>query len=154
VSTDDTAGVRETLRRANRYVFLALLGPAVLAAVFAPEILTAWMGAAFAGQASLCLRLLALAVLVNVLAWPSYQLLHAAGRADITARYHVLELALHVPLSVLLIARFGIVGAAVAWLLRVSLDTGLLFHAGARVAGVAASALWREAVTRGLVVAL
>jgi O-antigen/teichoic acid export membrane protein len=154
VSTGDAAGVRETLRRANRYVFLALLGPAVLVALFAREILAAWMGASFAAQASGCLRLLALAMVVNVLAWPSYQLLHAAGRADITARYHVLELVLHVPLSVLLIARFGILGAAVAWLLRVVLDTALLFRAGARVAGVGAWSLGREAVTRGVLVAL
>src|SRR5262249_27130105 len=78
---------------------------------------------------------------------------HAAGRADLTARYHLAELAIHVPVSVLLILRLGVLGAALAWLLRVLLDTGLLFRAGARLAGVSAWSLWRDAVGRGVVVA-
>lgn len=154
LSQEDHAGVRETLRRATRYIYVVVLGPVVLLVLYSPEILTAWMGAAFAAKASACLRLLSIAVLVNVLAWPAYQLLHAAGRADRTARYHVFELLVHIPLSIVLISRSGVVGAAVAWLLRVLLDTTLLVRAAAHVAGLRVWSLVRECLGRGTVAAV
>ena len=112
LAQEDHAGVRETFRSATRLIYVVVLGPVVLLVVYAPQILTAWMGIAFAARASACLRLLSVAVLVNVLAWPAYQLLHAAGRADRTARYHPFELLIHVPLSIVLLSRAGVVGAA------------------------------------------
>jgi O-antigen/teichoic acid export membrane protein len=154
LAQEDHAGVRETFRSATRLIYVVLLGPVVLLVVYAPQILTAWMGIAFAAKASACLRLLSVAVLVNVLAWPAYQLLHAAGRADRTARYHLFELVIHVPLSVVLISRAGVVGAAVAWLLRVVLDTGLLLRAAAQVAGLSVWPLARECLGRGTFAAL
>jgi O-antigen/teichoic acid export membrane protein len=147
LSQEDHAGVRETVRRATRYIFVMLLGPVVFLILYAPPLLAVWMGPDFAAMATTPLRLLSIAVLVNVLSWPSYHLLHAAGRADLTARYHLLELAIHVPVSILLIFRLGVIGAALGWLLRVSLDSTLLLRAAARVTGVrirsiAASLAW------------
>jgi len=136
LSQEDHAGVRETLRRATRYIFVMLLGPVFFLIVYAPSILAVWMGPDFSANATTPLRILAVAILVNVLSWPSYHLLHAAGRADLTARYHLLELIAHVPLGIFLITRFGVVGAALAWLLRVSLDSLLMFRAAARITGV------------------
>jgi len=136
LSQEDHAGVRETLRRATRYIFVMLLGPVFFLIVYAPSILAVWMGPDFSANATTPLRILAVAILVNVLSWPSYHLLHAAGRADLTARYHLLELIAHVPLGIFLITRFGVVGAALAWLLRVSLDSWLMFRAAARITGV------------------
>jgi O-antigen/teichoic acid export membrane protein len=154
LSTQDHAGLRETVRRATRYIFVVLLGPVVLFFVYAREVLTVWMGGAFAANASGCLRILSIAVLVNVMAWPAYQLLHAAGRADLTARYHLLELVIHIPVSIVLIWRLGVLGAALAWLLRVLVDTGLLMRAAARVAGMPAQFLAGEIFGRGLLAAL
>lgn len=150
----DAAGVRETVRRSTRYVFVALLGPVVILVVYAREILTVWMGADFAVQASGCLRILAIAVLANVMAWPAYQLLHAAGRADLTARYHVVELVIHIPASILLISQLGVLGAAIAWLLRVAIDSALLLRAAAEVAGMPAHFLAREMFGRAVGVAV
>jgi O-antigen/teichoic acid export membrane protein len=153
LSTEDEAGLRETVRRSTRYIFVTLLGQVVLLMVYAREILTVWMGPAFAANASGCLRILAAAVLVNVIAWPAYQLLHAAGRADLTARYHLVELVIHIPVSMVLIWRLGVRGAALAWLLRVLLDSGLLMRAAAHVAGMPALFLAREMFGRGLLAA-
>lgn len=153
LSQEDRAGVRETVRRSTRYIFVMLLGPVVFLILYAPSILTVWMGADFAARATIPLRILALAVLVNVLSWPSYHLLHAAGRADLTARYHVIELVAHVPVSIYLISRFGVVGAALAWLLRVCLDTTLMFRAGSRLTGVLLRSI-AESLARGAVPAI
>ncbi|HUG54117.1 MAG TPA: oligosaccharide flippase family protein [Vicinamibacteria bacterium] len=153
MANQDHAGVRESLRRATRYSFVVLVGPVVVLVLYAPEILTVWMGAPFAARATVCLRILALAVLVNVLAWPSYQLLHAAGRADLTARYHVVELFLHVPVSIVLIARAGVAGAALAWLVRAVLDTALMWRAAARIVGLGSGRMARDSIGRGLLAA-
>jgi O-antigen/teichoic acid export membrane protein len=153
LSNGDVGGVRETLRRSTRYCFVVVVGPVVLLVLYAQEILAAWMGEEFAFHAAGCLRLLSVAMLINVLAWPSYHLLHAAGRADLTARYHLLELVLHVPISIVAISRGGVLGAAVAWLLRVLLDTSLLFGAAARVAGVPGWLLLRDSFGRGILAA-
>jgi O-antigen/teichoic acid export membrane protein len=147
LSQEDHAGVRETVRRATRYIFVMLLGPVVFLILYARPLLAVWMGPDFAARASIPLRILSLAVLVNVLSWPAYHLLHAAGRADLTARYHLLELVLHVPVTILLISRLGVIGAALAWLLRVGFDSTLMLRAAARVTGVriraiAASLAW------------
>ena len=153
LSQGDHAGVRETVKRATRYVFVLLVGPVVLLVIYAREILTAWMGASFAAGASGCLRILTFAMLVSVVAWPSYHLLHAAGRADLTARFHLLELVLHVPTSLVFIYYGGVVGAAVAWLIRVVIDSGLLFRAAARIAGMPVRFVI-ESLGRGTVAAL
>jgi O-antigen/teichoic acid export membrane protein len=57
----------------------------------------------------------------------------ALGRPDINARFHLLELVIHLPVAWWLIAHFGVTGAAIAWAFRVTLDTTLLFGALARL---------------------
>ena len=153
LSQEDHAGVRETTRRATRYIFVMLLGPGLFLVAYAPAILAVWMGPDFSAQATTPLRILAVAVLVNVLSWPSYHLLHAAGRADVTARFHLFELVGHVPVSIFLISRFGVVGAALAWLLRVSVDSTLMFRAASRVTGVLLGSVVGS-LTRGALPAL
>ena len=72
-------------------------------------------------------RWLAVGVLVNGLAHLPFTMLQSAGRTDVIAKIHLLEL---VPYSLALwwaLAHYGVVGAAVVWSLRVSLDTGLLY---------------------------
>jgi hypothetical protein len=61
---------------------------------------------------------------------------------------------IHVPLSIVLISRAGVVGAALAWLLRVVLDTGLLIRAAAQVTGLSVWSLARECLGRGSFAAL
>jgi O-antigen/teichoic acid export membrane protein len=153
LAQEDHAGVRETMRRATRYIFVVLVGPVVLLVIYAPEILTAWMGTDFAVRAGAPLRILAIAVLVNVVSWPSYHLLHAAGRADLTARYHLIELITHVPVSIFLIIHFGVVGAAAGWLLRVALDTTLVCRAAGRIVGTGLAPVV-QAMGRGTLAAL
>jgi len=55
------------------------------------------------------------------------------GRPDLPAKFHLFELFFYVGIAWLLISKWGINGAAVAWTLRVILDTSLLFMAVFRV---------------------
>jgi O-antigen/teichoic acid export membrane protein len=106
--------------------------PLALVIVFAPELLHAWLGAQYASQSSTALRILAAGVFANSLANPLFVMLYAKGRPDLPAKFHLIELAVHIPLTIFLIRKFGITGAAAAWTTRVSLDMCLLLWAAAR----------------------
>lgn len=129
--------------RGVRVVALAV-APATLAVVaLAPEGLAVWLGPALAADAAPVLQLLAIASYVNVFAQLPYVTLHAAGRADLPAKFHCLEVPLHLTLLAVLVPRHGLLGAAVAGGVRILLDTALLFVAVPRVLGDARSELRR-----------
>ncbi len=121
-----------------RNVFLALMPPLAVLAVFAPEILGLWLGPDYARESALALRILAVGVLINGLAQTPFTFLQAAGRPDLTAKFHIAELAIHLPITWFLIVRYGVAGAACAWLIRVSIDTALLIGANRRLLGLSA----------------
>lgn len=112
----------------------ALLAPLVLViGVLAPEIMRLWLGPEFQAQSGAVLRVLALGFLVNSLAHAPYAMVQAMGRPDLTAKFHLLELPVHVIVAFLLVKKFGVLGAAWAWTLRVVLDTALLVGAAVRL---------------------
>jgi O-antigen/teichoic acid export membrane protein len=119
--------------RSVKYSLLAL-GPIVFILVlFSEEILQVWLGADFAIQSAVVLQILALGVLVNSLARSPLALLQGVGQPDIPAKFHFLELPLHIGIAWILVNRWGITGAAVAWTLRVAFDALLLFAASFKV---------------------
>jgi O-antigen/teichoic acid export membrane protein len=59
--------------------------------------------------------------------------LQSAGRPDITAKLHMIELPLYLPALWWLITDFGIQGAAMAWVFRIALDMVLLFILSIRI---------------------
>jgi len=119
---------REALAARSVKYILVLLGPIVVAALaVAPDVLRLWLGAAFAAQSTDALRILAVGVLINSLAFVPFALLQAHGRPDLPAKLHILELPLQGILVWWLVSSYHITGAALAWTLRVALDAALLF---------------------------
>jgi len=99
-----------------------LAPPALAVALLARPLLEMWLGADFAARAVAPAAILAVGMLVHGLTQPSFNLLQAAGRADVTARLHLVEAPLYLGYMWWLTARFGIVGTACAWLIRVGLS--------------------------------
>jgi O-antigen/teichoic acid export membrane protein len=119
--------------RAVKYVF-ASLGPAVLMLIlFSSEILEIWLGNDFAERSSTVFQLLAFGILVNSLAHMPYSLLQGIGRPDIPAKFHLLEFPFYIGTLLVFINLWGITGTAFAWLLRVTIDSFLLFIAAFRM---------------------
>jgi O-antigen/teichoic acid export membrane protein len=119
---------RSTIYMRSLKYLLLCIGPLVLVmAVYSRDILHIWLGLAFADKSSLVLQFLACAVLVNSLAWVPFSLLQAQGRPDLTAKFHLLELLVQVGLLWGLVITLGVVGAALACMLRVLLDAALMF---------------------------
>jgi O-antigen/teichoic acid export membrane protein len=91
-------------------------------------LLTLWLGAEFAAMSLDISLWLLFAVLINGFAHLPYGLLQSAGRADLTAKLHVLEMPIYAALLFTSIQTFGILGAAIAWTSRVALDAILLYY--------------------------
>jgi O-antigen/teichoic acid export membrane protein len=109
---------------------LAVVAPLSVAVVWgAGPILTAWLGPDATPAGVMALRILAVGVLANAAAFVPFALLQGLGRADVTARFHLVELPIHAMVAWVLISRWGVAGAAAAWSFRAALDAGLLFGA-------------------------
>ena len=127
----DPVRVRQLFFRALTWLTVLVL-PAILgAAIFAAPLLTRWVGTDFATHSSRVAQWLAVGVFINCLAQVPFALIQGAGRPDLTAKLHLVELPVYVLTLVLLINRLGIEGAAIAWTLRVAADA-LALHVLAR----------------------
>src|ERR1700731_397620 len=133
--------------RSMKYLVVVMGPPLLLIAVFSGDILHLWLGPVFAKNGAVPLRVLALSVFISSLGLIPYGLLQGAGRPDITAVFHLLELPVHLGLVWLLVSKFGITGAAVAVTLRVLLDTTLILWACDRAGLASLRAVHERGVT-------
>ncbi len=119
--------------RSLKYVLLTTGPIVVVICLFAGDMLQIWLGADFATESTTALQILATGILINSLANTPFALLQGAGRPDIPAKLHLIELFVYIGVAWILVSHFGITGAAGAWTLRVTLDALLLFWATFRV---------------------
>lgn len=114
---------------------LGILAPIVLVlVVFAEEGLRLWLGEDFAQKSATVLQWLTIGVFLNSYAQVPFAFIQGIGRADITAKLHLLELPVYLALMYGLMGIFGIMGVAIAWLLRAALDAALLTLVAHRLA--------------------
>lgn len=117
--------VQQLYARASKWLLLLMLPVTLLAALFSREFLSLWLGQEFALRSTLVMQILLLGVFVNSQGHTSFWLLQAKGRPDISAKLHALEVPLYLITAWFLILNFQLVGAAIAWLLRVGADAAL-----------------------------
>jgi O-antigen/teichoic acid export membrane protein len=125
-ATRDAARQKELSLRAIRYILLLVGFPAIILFVLAQEILTLWMGSDFAAHSTVVLQILLIGIVANCAAQVPYALIQASGRADLTARIHLIEIPVYVCLGYFMIKTLGIKGAAIVWSLRLVLESGVL----------------------------
>jgi O-antigen/teichoic acid export membrane protein len=70
---------------------------------------------------------LAAGVFINSLGQVAFAMIQGAGRPDLTAKLHLIELPLYLLGVYWLINTHGIKGAAIAWVARIGIDTVCLF---------------------------
>lgn len=138
--------------RSIKYLLL-IVGPLVMIMIlFADDILQIWLGGEFAEKSILVFQILAIGVLANSLARVPHSFLQGLGRPDITAKFHLLELILYIPLLWFLLENMGIAGGALAWTLRVALDALLLFGASWKLYNMSPRILAENGLLRGVAV--
>ena len=114
-------------RRSCKYVFIITLPVIVMMIMFAEQILRIWLGGKFSSESTLVFQILAVGVLFNGIANIPFACIQGAGRADLTAKVHLVELLFYLPLLYFAVSLFGIIGAAVIWSVRVIID-GFVLH--------------------------
>jgi O-antigen/teichoic acid export membrane protein len=150
----DPKWVRDTFRRSVEVLLLLLLPATIGIVLFADEGLTLWLGADFAAQSSTVARWLAVGVFVNSLALVPFTLVQGAGRPDLTAKLHLLELPPYLAGLWWFTTRYGIEGAAVMWTLRIGMDSILLHALALRILPGGAPVLRRTAALVACAVAV
>jgi O-antigen/teichoic acid export membrane protein len=130
-------------------LLLALLCPVVVVLfAFGGDLLGVWMGPAFAHESTATLRWLVIGALLNSVASIPFTAVWGLGRPDLTAKFHLVELPLYVGACFLLIPSLGIVGAGIAWTLRVALDLVLLIFAMRSLLGLPRESLAASGLAR------
>jgi O-antigen/teichoic acid export membrane protein len=110
-----------------KYLLLTLFPLILIVVVLAPYGLNLWLGPEFAQRSTVVLQWLAVGVFLNCLAAAPFAVLQGAGRPDLTAKLHMMELPLYALALVSLTKFYGIEGAAIAWTGRVVIDAAVLF---------------------------
>jgi O-antigen/teichoic acid export membrane protein len=123
----NAADARILLKRGVRLIVAGFVPVILLVLVLAPFLLRLWLGETFARASTTVLRILAIGILMNGLAQAPFALIQARGRADLTAKIHLLELPFYLTSVFYLIRGYGIEGAAIAWTVRVGAEAVVLF---------------------------
>jgi len=79
-----------------------------------------------------------------------FGLVQSAGRPDLTAKLHMIELPFYLLVLWWLLNTYGIVGVALAWLLRVAVDTTVLFVMANRLVSTVSGFTLRMFYTAGI----
>lgn len=122
----DPIEVRSLYKRAMLYVGVAMLPLAVITFIVARPGLAMWINEEFSINGYRVAQLLAVGVFINSFGHLSQAVIQGYGRPDLTAKLHVAELVAYVPYSWWLIIHYGIIGAALAWVVRVLVSTLVL----------------------------
>lgn len=125
-SNSDVNHMIQLLTKSISAIFVFILPIVFIIVTFSHEILMLWLGKDFADNSAIVLQWLAVGVFINCLAQVLFALVQGLGRADLTAKLHLLELIFYLPLLWFALKQYGIAGAAVAWTLRVTVDWVLL----------------------------
>jgi len=123
LSNNSLTADKAKLERLSFYLMLAACLPIVIVGfIFANTIMTVWMGPTYAGEPATILRILLIGFIFNALAQIPFSKIQAAGYAKITATLHMFELIPYLVALYYLTNHFSLIGTAIAWTLRVSLD--------------------------------
>jgi O-antigen/teichoic acid export membrane protein len=117
---------RATLERiyglALRLLALWIPPAAVILFFAARPVLTVWAGPQYGVHSTDPFYVLLVGMILSVLGYPPQSILAAHERTRILARFRVLEILPHLAVTYVLIAAFGLIGAAIAWSLRFTVE--------------------------------
>jgi len=126
--SENPAHSAELFHRAVKYQLLGIFPIVFIIVAYAYPGLALWLGINFAENSYRVLQFLAIGVFINCMAQVPFSFLQGTGKPDVTSKLHVAELVFYIPALWFLIKSFGITGAAIAWSVRIAIDTALLFY--------------------------
>lgn len=136
LTPETRAQLNELFSRGVRFNIILLLPLTMFLFVIAKPFFTFWAGAEFGEESTLPFYILLFGLFFNIMAYISHCIITASGRTDIFAKIYWTELVLYVFAASALINAFGILGAALAWSLRVVVDTFFIVWLARRITGI------------------
>ena len=132
-SDDSISFLFSTVVRLN---IIWLLPASVFLILVAETFFTIWAGSEFGQGSTAPFYVLLIGLAFHVVTYIPFTLLMAAGRSDLIAKIYWAELFPYLLLVWLLVSRFGAVGAAAAWSMRIIADCLILLFATRRLTGI------------------
>jgi O-antigen/teichoic acid export membrane protein len=138
--------------RSIKYLFLISASISVTIIILTPFILKTWLGPDFVKNSTLVFQVLAFSFIVNSISSIPFAYLQAIGRADLPTKVQIAELFIYIPLLWGMVHWLGILGAAIAWTIRIVLDTTLLMVLARKVGRVDISAFAKNGTLLSILV--
>lgn len=138
---DSRERLRELYWRSSKIAAAVVTFPAVALCLESHDLLTFWIGGDFARHATLVMQLLMVAFMTNTFAHVPHHLSQAIGHPQVSARFACLQVVFNLGFYVVLIPRYGILGAAFGFLITQLVLTPFLLRLGNRLVGVSFSTL-------------
>jgi len=150
LSSGDLRRVQILYRRATWLTALFLVSVATPAIIFSGKILLHWVGASFENKSTETLQILVATYFFLGLSAAPYWITMAAGRPRSTIVFNLATALINVGFIFLLVPHYGILGAALAYLISVITVPGFIWYVERRVLGLERSPWpgisWRLAV--------
>lgn len=112
--------------KSYKRIALLMLFICILVASLAYPALYWWMSPDFAQKTIVIVLIMIFGVYINSLSLVPSTLLHARGKPKTTAIFHLIELGVYIPVLWVVTSYFGLIGAALSWVMRVLLDYVLI----------------------------
>lgn len=136
ILTKGAGDVRAAFFRAQFWLF-AVMFPLCLAMFsFSFELLELWLGKDFAEHSHVIFRWFCVGILINCMAHIPFTLIQSSGKAKLTAIIHLIELPMFIALLYIMVLHYGTVGAAMAWCVRMIVDTTLMYYFSLKIIGL------------------
>ncbi len=124
----DNIKFRQLFRKSIKYIYLIMFPLCLFVVAYSFELLKIWINNDFAANSFVVMNIIVVGVFINSLAQVCFVMLQAAGRPDITFKILLVQLPFYFAALYFCTNFFGIAGAALAWILRVTVDSFLFFY--------------------------
>jgi len=126
IINNNTSESHRLYRKSLLHVIQVLL-PICMVLILGSNIgLGLWLGPEFAKNSWIIVCVMAVGLFFNGVAFIPYAVIQATGNARLTALLHIFELIIYIPVLLVSINNFGLIGAAIAWSFRTAVDAMLL----------------------------
>jgi len=136
--------------RSTLYIFFLYVFFILFFVFFGRQFLALWLGNDFAQKSTGVLIILTLVGLASAMAYPSLGVILGLGKPHLPAIFQIIETVIYIPLAYIFISKFGRVGAAIAWSIRMLLDTFLIQRAACNLLGESTLGWYGRIFYRGL----
>jgi len=126
--TTDPAHARAVFRTGLKITFLLMSGLAVTCSLIAYPLMQRFLAPGFASQSIGVVLILSVGIVINGLSYIPYTALHSMRIARPVGILHCVELVIYLPLLYVCVKAGGLEGAAIAWVLRASIDCAGMFY--------------------------